>query len=653
MNVIRAVRSRPLPWLACGVAAALFLGSLPADVAATPVCPDEPRTACGGRIFPEAENSASFVQHDNGEYEAGLLALEKEYPRFFRATTFSELLGEESLSVGGREIWMVEITDFRAPETGKIPVAASLSMHGPERAGLEGGVRYMEDLARWAAEEPDHELRNGTEPDSIGVPVSEVMKKVHFYLSNINPDGWAEGDTQNGGPFQRGNGNGQDLNREYPTLGWTDIGNTPVSEPETKYWMRLMKRIEPVVSTDLHGEMTSANNAFADIMLPAGQWDPVDQRQHEKLARHMASNITRYFEQENIDTSEVMGQQGMKPAEYATGFDVVNYDASGFMGDWFTQQGAVDMDVEHFLSNTAPNNVFVPALEKAHVAAVRGELETVIVEALVTRRVKASLNLGRVRYLANGRTVKSSDGYGGPPPPEKADPAPYKVNRIRYFRDLSKHARRPLRAVTPAGLVRRGPGRAQTLVVTGAFGKAFRKMPNPKKARRAATRGVKAFVKRGGNLVLTDGALKLLPKLGIVKKAAVGRRVFTAGHIKPTAWDDPYMRKVHHTASQTYYEVPLGYSLDDDTSPHWIVEQGAWEAAGGKSIAYVGEEPAMGEEADIVLGRVKVGRGTVGIFGAILPDPTERYDHLFGLADYAVSVAGGQILNNMIALGRR
>ncbi|HEX2294918.1 MAG TPA: hypothetical protein VHN37_06375, partial [Actinomycetota bacterium] len=80
--------------------------------------------------------------------------------------------------------------------------------------------------------------------------------------------------------------------------------------------------------------------------------------------------------------------------------------------------------------------------------------------------------------------------------------------------------------------------------------------------------------------------------------------------------------------------------------PHWIVMQGPWEEAGGVSVAYVEEETEIG------LGRVKVGRGTVGIFGAILPDPTERYDHFFGLADYAVSVAGGQILNNMIAFRR-
>ncbi|HYO60733.1 MAG TPA: M14 family zinc carboxypeptidase, partial [Actinomycetota bacterium] len=549
------MRPRALLWAAAAVAAALTTGSIPAG--ATPVCAEEPRAACGGRIFPEAENSASFVQHDNGEYEAGILALAKEFPRYVRVTKFSELLGDQAVSVEGREIWLVEITDFQAPEKGKIPVAVSMSVHGPERAGLEGGVRYMEDIARWAAEDPSHELRNGTEPDSIGVPVSKALKKVHLYLADINPDGWARGDLQNGGVFQRGNGNGEDLNREYPTMGWTDVGNTPVSEPETKAWIRLMKRVKPVVSADLHGELNSANNAFADIMLPAGQWDPVEQAQEERLARHMDSNIERYFEQENIDTSEVMGEEGMSPAEYATGFDVVGYDASGFMGDWFTQHGAVDMDVEHFLSHQAPNSTWVAPLEKAHIASVRGEIEAMVVEALVTKRVDVTLKLGRVKYLANGKVVKSSDGYGGPKPPKKVDPAPYNANRLQYFRDVSKHAARPLRGVTAARLVRRGVGRTQTFVITGAFQKAFKKMPRPKKARRAATRSVKSFVRRGGNLVLTDSALKLLPKLGVVQRNAVGRRVYTAGHINPTAWEDPYLRKVHHTASQTYYEVPL------------------------------------------------------------------------------------------------
>ena len=638
------MRARALAGAAAALGAALVAGSLPA--AATPVCSEEPRAACGGRIFPEAENSATFVQHDNGEYEAGLSALVEEFPRFVRVRTFSQVFGEEMLSAGGREILLVEITDFRAPEKGKVAVGVSLAVHGLERAGLEGGVRYMEDIARWAAEQPGHKLRNGTTRDSRAVAVSDALKRVHVYLAAINPDGWAEGDTENGGGFTRGNANGQDLNREYPTIGWTDVGNTPLSEPETHAWIRLIRQVDPVVTLDLHGELTSENNAFADIMLPAGQWDPVDQAREERFARHMDSNIERYFEKENIDPSEVMGEEGMTPAEYATGYDVVGYDASGFMGDWLTQQGAVDLDVEHFLSNLAPNSAWIAPLEKAHIAAVRGEIETAIVEALVTKDVRVRLNLGRVKYLANGKLVKSSDGYGGPKPPKGVAPMPYRANRLTYFRDLSKHAARPLRAVSAARLVRRGVGRAQTFVITGAFEKAFAKMPRPKKARRAATRSVKRFVRRGGNLVLTDSALRLLPKLGVVGRDAVQRRVYTAGHVNPTAWEDPYLKKVHETASQTYYEVPLGYSLDEDTSPHWIVARSAWEEAGGKSIAYVDDEEEIG------LGRVKVGRGTIGIFGAILPDPTERYDHFFGLADYAVTVAGGQILNNMIAFGR-
>ncbi len=72
----------------------------------------------------------------------------------------------------------------------------------------------------------------------------------------------------------------------------------------------------------------------------------------------------------------------------------------------------------------------------------------------------------------------------------------------------------------------------------------------------------------------------------------------------------------------------------------------AWEGAGGKTVAYITDEARVG------LGRIKLGKGTIGIIGALLPVPTERFDHFFGLADYAVTIAGGQILNNMIAAGR-
>ncbi|MDQ3940181.1 MAG: hypothetical protein M3238_02395, partial [Actinomycetota bacterium] len=430
--------------VAWAVAAALLATGVPAM--ASPVCPDEPRTACGGRIFPEAETTVSFVQHDNGEFLGGIEALERDYPRFVRVRKFADVLGPKAVSFEGRDIWLVEITDFDVPEKNKIPVVVSLSVHGLERAGLEGGVRYMEDLARWAVEDPGHKLRNGTSKDSIAVPVSRALSKVHLYLANINPDGWARGDAQNGGVYQRGNGQGVDLNREFPTIGWSYPPYTALSEPESKAWNRLMQRIDPVVTADLHGELTSAQNAFADMMYPAGQWNPRRQAQQERLARHMASNVRRYFRRDGVSAGAASGQGGMKPAEYATGYDVVGYDAAGFMGDWFVQEfGAVDMDVEHFLSHYVPNSTWVSSLEEAHIASVRGEIETLIVEAMVTQRVKASLDWRRTGYVYDRRVVTKRDGYGGPKPPDGIHPKPYRATRMHYFRDAARFTPRGLR----------------------------------------------------------------------------------------------------------------------------------------------------------------------------------------------------------------
>ncbi|HYN36541.1 MAG TPA: M14 family zinc carboxypeptidase [Actinomycetota bacterium] len=344
MRPVLRTPSRPLRLIGIMTAGAVALVVLPAK--ATPVCPDDP-TLCGGRIFPEAQNSIDFVQHNDDEYLAGIQALEEAHPKFVRVSTLADLLNDEdAVSFGGHDIWVVEITNFNVPERRKLPVMVSLSVHGPERAGLEGGVRYMEDLATWADDEPDRKLMNGTEKDSTKVTVQKAMKKVHLYLSNINPDGWEAGDNENGNVYVRGNDNGIDLNREFPTMGWVDTSYTPLSEPESKGWDKLTKRIDPVAATDLHGELDSANGAFTDLMYPAGEWNLREQTQEERLARHMMSNVERYFEEDGVVLGDIAGTgDSMIPAQYATGYDVVGYDDSGFMGDYFTQRsGALEMD---------------------------------------------------------------------------------------------------------------------------------------------------------------------------------------------------------------------------------------------------------------------------------------------------------------------
>ncbi|MEA2452425.1 MAG: hypothetical protein QOG04_1135 [Actinomycetota bacterium] len=630
---------------AVGLVVIALLGlSLPAG--ATPVCADEPRTPCGDRIFPEADTTTAFVQHDMGEYEDGIKALAAEFPRFVKVRSFSELLDQDTLSAGGRDLWMVEITDFEAPESDKVAVAASLSVHGPERAGLEGGVRFMEDLARWAADEPDHLVMNGTDDDSIQLPVSEALKKVHYYFADINPDGWSDGDLANGGVFMRGNGNGADLNRQFPTIGWTKTNRAlPLTEPEPKAWVKLIRAIHPVVTTDIHGELNSAQNAFADMMYPAGQWNVVEQAQQEQAARHMQSNVARLFAEDGVVIGDATGVAGMKPAEYATGFDVVGYDDSGFMGDWFTQEvGALDMDVEHFLSHMAPNSTWSAPLEKAHIAAVRGELESLMVEAIAMSDVNPHLDVGKVGYLYDPKVITDADGYGGPKPPKGHSPKHYRSTRMRYFDDLSTRTIVPLRKVWSNQIYKGGLNGLDSFVIADRPYPRTQAGKKPDSVRMA--KALEAFVKDGGNLVLTDRGVRFLKKLGVAPKSAISKRLYGAGHINIDDLEDPYTKDVHSTASQTYYEVGLGYSVDEDSSPHWVVTREAWEGAGGVVVAHVEAD------TDVGLGRLELGKGTIGIIGALLPPATEKFDHLYGLADYAVTVAGGQIFANMLATGR-
>ena len=633
-----------------------------------PVCwvAPEAEAACGFRIFAEPALSATFIQHDGpaggaagvaGEYELGIKALAQRFPNFVKVNTLATLLNDPTaVSADGRDIWVIEVTDFRVAEEGKAPVTVSLSVHGAERAGLEGGVRYAEDLARWATSEPGHLVRNGTDADSVAIPASELLRKVHLYLSNPNPDGWAAGDLQNGGVFTRGNGNGTDLNRQFPTMGWVQTSGRPLpqSEPEAKAWAQFVQGVQPVVAADLHGELTSVNNAFADMMYPAGQWDPAMQVKEEALARHMKSNVYRYFEEQGVVLGDIAGAvAGMRPADYATAYDVVNYDDSGFMGDFFTQTGAVEMDVEHFLSHQVPNSTWLFPLEQAHVAAVRAEIETLAVEALVTHDLEVSFDVGETGYLFDPAVVTDTDanGYGGPPPPAGVVPQSYSATPMRYFEDLSEVASTPLRPVLAADVAGDGDADAfadlegldSFVIVSGGLPADGAGRPVDE----AATIGVlRDFVTGGGNLVLTDEAVRFfLPKLTAIPESAVTKGLSNAGHVNIDDFADPYLEGVYETASQTYYEVPLGYSATNN-APHWTVTRSSLESAGGTHLGHFGSATTRTS-----LGRLPLGDGTIGIIGALLPPAQESLHHFYGLADYGVTVAGGQILNNMLAAG--
>ena len=610
---------------------------------ATPTCTTVPTAACGNRVIPDPLLTTAFLQYGSEAWPS-LRAIEKIAPDVVDVKTLAELTKNKAhVSAGGLQIPVIRVTNekVRGP---KKKVVVSLSVHGNEAAGREGGLRYVESLARWAKTDPKHKLYSGDVPMTLDA----VLAKTEIWMGVVNVDGWAAGDLGTG-VFERGNANGEDLNREFPTVGWTNRDATPMSEPESLGWAQFVRSLGKLATaSDIHGELTSKHNAFADLMWPAGQWSPKMQAQEAQLARNAIRSIERKFEEHLVAAGMAADAVGaFAPSKAATGYDVVGYDDGGFMGDWFTQErGAVEIDAENFLSHSVPMNVWVGPLEQAHVAGVQGLIEALIVEAHITDKVKPNLKLGRVAYAFDPRRVRSSDGLGFKPEPGDR-PKKYDVSRMRYFDDLRAAAGTP---VVPLSSYDIATGRARlssydTLVLADVA------MPPDRKGRKvnatAYRKALQAFVKNGGQLVLTDAAVPYVKNFGVSGDNAFRDVRTNAGHIDFGELTHPWEKGLSPTSSQTYYEVPLGFA-PTSSAPHFGVTTADWERVKGLTVGTVSDNTG----AFTALGSMPYGRGQVSIFGALLPTPSEEEDHVMGLKDYGVTITGGIVFHSMLGYRR-
>lgn len=192
----------------------------------------------------------------------------------------------------------------------------------------------------------------------------------------------------------------------------------------------------------------------------------------------------------------------------------------------------------------------------------------------------------------------------------------------------------------------------------------------------------RSFVELGGNLVLTDGALAAIPALTAkIKPEAVTKGFWYAGWMDfddgagETYAKHPLARGVDKEGTaegsatiggttfshrhQTYEPVPIGYYVDtggDCTnslcdSPSWFVDEAAWKAAGGtvaaRTLGLIKADPDADRKTGVSLGDLKLGKGTIRIAGAVLPEPTEANYHPFGLSSYSLTYTGYQLIENM------
>jgi hypothetical protein len=697
------------------VLASLFAAVLAAPAGATPVCTDgymggPPSVVCGGRIFPEAAGTLAYVQYLANpagfkEYQHGVEHMARKYSRWVSTTTLAELYKDpKAKSAGpdairpyeagdagdGLDIPVIKITDHQVPDAGKRTLLFSLSVHGNERGGLEGGLRAAEDLAIAATGGgtisdgvDNYASTTGRKPVFHSYEVRELLAKQAVYLVDFNVDGWAVGDLWAVPPlpYSRGNTKGTDINRQMPSVGRIDVDRNPLQESEALYGHRLMHDTAAKgrgglldYGADIHGELNS--QAYVDIMYPAGQFDSVDHRRLMGIAERTKSIIDATLFDGIIDEIEEAtgGNEAeaaqpaipTKPAHWATVWDTLGYTDTGFIGDYLaTDLGVTGMDYEIFLNHSVPDKLWTVYLQENHINASRAIIKTSMAYSMFADEEFKDGNVvvdpkGRAGYVVNPDTVSDRDanGAGTLPGPAKngvgADGKPveqrsYEVTNQQWFRDTDRLMPKPFVKLAAADIAAKPEwlDYVDTLVLADepapgdAKGRSYDRTPY--------FANMRAWVERGGNLVLTDRALHALGNLGVVAPDAVRDIRVYQPYANVADLGHPLTAGLRGNARQLVEAPVLGYEIGNDASPMTIVSTSAWEGAQGHVVATTGN--AAGDADDgtqTSIGELALGKGKIRIVGGALPTPTEANDHRYGLRDYAMTYTGLFTMENSI-----
>lgn len=415
----------------------------PAAAAATPVATTDAEYMVLGRVFPDPLGACSAADAVCSPYAQGnvpavqfiqfqelidglkFLNTKPEWRRFLEVLVLDGKLGDgsgtkpgntmfpgnnlgtleftprpEYTSVGlptstlernKTDLIVARVTDETVPDKGKKRYVLSLSIHGIERAGAEGGTRALEDLVTAAT---SSRLSSPILPMvsrfAAGPTFADVLRKTIIYFTYPNPDGWRRGSLTEGGVFyQRYNGNGVDLNRDWPDIGFSFRPYSGLSEPESRGLAGFLRdvvaktRSNFTAGDDLHGQPFA--DALSFTLLPHGRHDFGKDHRIKETAKTI--NVASY---EALKWSPMIQpnsaprgggapcighQLGTTCAKiyaqtWGTVYDTINYTTTGTLGDWFDSTaglGADGIDNEMSFSHLDKNIVFDPHTEQLHV----------------------------------------------------------------------------------------------------------------------------------------------------------------------------------------------------------------------------------------------------------------------------------------------
>ncbi len=592
------------------------------------------------------------------------------------------------------------VTDESVPDRKKEYVFLT-NGHAAEPCGREGDIRFIEDLLIWRTEDPGHKLDDATgiTGKSHKISVKELLEKVKIYFVDTVPDAWRAGDRENGGNLGYSNySNGFNTNRlafhdgwvfpDHPTL--FKNGYTTLTQPESA----IVKYFEGVRRKELHGRPFAAASDMHGP-LPAGaillheQNSPADKlvRIHdyaERIEQKMEESLAGYITGPGVQAYETVMDAGgdvrdallklyteyvapvdekaayltLEWADWATIWEHLDYTVTGTWGGWAAADGGLGADS---ISYEVDCLSFVPyegRTQRIFVDNMKAIVETTVVHAAhINERFKKYPLKGRLGFYETGERITDADGNPSPPPNTPRNPVygmvkqrPYNVSNTDYFRDLRKVVTAPIEEVRDLGDLN---GLDHFVIADETVG---------------ATSELKSFMKGGGTLVLTDSALQMAPDLIGAPSKAVKKGYAYVGYSDLNR-DHPWTEGLYDRARQTYDSVGLGYPLlmerdqywpcgggggqsqcenspTTNSAPIWSIDRAAWEKAGGVTAATVDppsnrKDGAEGQRTTkTAIGELKLGKGRLVIFGALLPQPTENYDHWFGLNPYTVTIVG-------------
>ena len=336
------------------------------------------------------------------------------------------------------DLIVVRVTDENVPDADKKRYALSLSIHGIERAGAEGGIRAMEEIVTAVAEErgDDRILPEEVRPNA---PTwREVLANTIIYFTLPNPDGWRRGsaaDTDKGPGifFQRYNGNGIDPNRDWPDIGYSFRGYSGGSEPETRAFQNFYRQVEKnggqfAAGDDLHGQPFA--DALSYTLMPHGRHD-IDKdfriREASKLinrAQYHAVKWSPYIIENDQEAthceSTALGDacDAIYAQTWGSVYDTINYTTTGTLGDWFDSSaglGADGIDNEMSFSHLDRNIAFEPHGEQLHVAGNKAIIFSHIADMIRPPGTSYSVP-GRNGYVANQRLTRAEKQIQPGPP---------------------------------------------------------------------------------------------------------------------------------------------------------------------------------------------------------------------------------------------